>query len=92
MEKKKKLSKKQIWVNNQRLETIQNYGAVCWYDDCDEMDPKKLQFAHRHGFPTKVNGEGRGSEERIMDVKKYPAFYRLLCRIHHLIYDKEVKC
>lgn len=47
------------------------------------------QFAHRHGFPTNLNGYGRGEGARIRDIKNHPLSYILLCEEAHEEYDRE---
>jgi len=44
-----------------------------------------LQFAHRR--ETGLNGKGRGSKDRLLDVIHYPRAYALLCSECHLHYD-----
>jgi hypothetical protein len=44
-----------------------------------------LQFAHRK--PTGLDGRGRGSLHRILDIRRYPRRYVLLCRRCHLAFD-----
>ena len=63
-----------------------SFGGMCSYEDCNET--KDLQFAHRHGFPTDLKGNGRGQPNRLLDVVKNPMNYLLLCKTHHEMYDR----
>jgi hypothetical protein len=45
----------------------------------------KLEFAHLQ--PTGLQGRGRGSRARYLDIKRHPLAYALLCRQHHLLLD-----
>ena len=49
----------------------------------------KWHFAHRHGFPTKLSGSGRGQSERFYDILNHPLSYLLMCNEHHELYDEE---
>ncbi len=44
-------------------------------------ETEDLQFAHR--IKTNLSGKGRGSGERVRDIRKNPLSYILLCRTHH---------
>jgi hypothetical protein len=44
-----------------------------------------LEFAHVR--PTKLNGKGRGLNNRVRDIMKHPTCYILLCRSCHADLD-----
>lgn len=46
-----------------------------------------LEFAHIK--PTGSTGRGRGKKARLLDVKNNLDAYALLCRPHHLAYDRD---
>jgi len=48
---------------------------------------KQLEFAHIE--PTGLDGEGRGSKERMRDIKKNKDKYELLCRPCHKMRDQQ---
>jgi hypothetical protein len=54
-------------------------GNKCEEDDCEETFP--LEWAHVK--PTRMHGRGRGKKNRLVDVKKNPDCYKLLCRPCH---------
>jgi hypothetical protein len=60
---------------------IERFGGKCWFENCEEDDPTKLEFAHI--FPTRLKGRGRGRKERIYDVSKNPDCYALVCSYHN---------
>lgn len=49
-------------------------------------DPN-LQFAHTS--PTSLNGMGRGKWNRLLDIKKHPECYILLCKRCHYKFDNK---
>ena len=72
-----------------RLELIKRFGGQCWFEECMEDDPDKLEFIHIKA--TKVMGRGRGRKERYYDVKKNPHCYALMCKYHHDQWDEYIK-
>ena len=50
-----------------------------------------LQFSHRHGFPSKVDGTGRGLSVRVYDIVNNPLSYILQCEKCHEDYDRETR-
>lgn len=59
------------------------YGGCCQWVHCNKTE--RLEFAHLK--PTKCQGKGRGQNERLIDVRKHPTHYTLLCRGHHRGFD-----
>jgi hypothetical protein len=49
---------------------------------------ENLQWAHRR--PTGLSGEGRGSKERVLDIKRNPRAYVLLCLECHRFFDRKI--
>lgn len=47
------------------------------------------EMAHRHGFPSELDGPGRGERNRVRDIFNHPLSYFLLCNSAHEEYDKE---
>jgi len=72
-----------IWRKKLRKKLKKEYGNICNYPKCDSTD--RLEFAHICN--TKLCGQGRGSKERIRDVRDNPHAYVLLCHRHHSLYD-----
>lgn len=46
-------------------------------------------FAHRHGFPSDIDGPGRGQRVKVSDILKHPLSYMLMCNSAHEDYDRE---
>ena len=46
-------------------------------------------FVHRHGFPSKIYGSGRGQNMKVDDILNHPLSYMLMCNEHHEQYDRE---
>lgn len=59
------------------------FGGVCQNEDCGSV--LGLEFAHVK--PTGLNGRGRGTPQRVHDIKRNPTHYRLLCRRCHMALD-----
>jgi hypothetical protein len=59
------------------------------YDPDSKDFVYQWHFAHRHGFPSDLNGSGRGMAARVQDIINHPLSYLLLCSAHHEDYDKE---
>lgn len=74
------------WRRRQAADLRLQYRNECWY--CGSAD--SLEFAHRHGMET-LRGAGRGSSERIGDIRRNPLNYLLLCRDCHLAYDSQMQ-
>ena len=72
---------KKEWRINTRNKLIQQFGGKC--NICSSKE--QLEFAHIK--PTELSGPGRGTDERIRDIKSHPDCYFLLCKDCHRIYD-----
>jgi hypothetical protein len=72
------------WVRRLRARLRRQRRGRC--RACGER--RDLQFAHRR--PTGLNGMGRGSIDRVLDVRRHPRSYVLLCARCHHAYDKGV--
>lgn len=72
------------WRRHQAADLRLQYRNECWY--CGSAD--SLEFAHRHGMET-LRGAGRGSSERIGDIRRNPLNYLLLCKDCHQEYDSQ---
>ena len=59
------------------------------YDADSRYSEYQWHFAHRHGFPSDLNGSGRGMAARVRDIMNHPLSYLLLCSAHHEDYDRE---
>lgn len=46
-----------------------------------------LEFAHVR--PTGVSGMGRGLRQRVLDIRRFPSAYLLLCKLCHRAFDRE---
>jgi hypothetical protein len=57
---------------------------ACWV----RRSLARLEWAHRR--PTGLNGWGRGRLDRLMDVKRHPRAYALLCKDCHKLFDTDV--
>lgn len=76
------------WVRALRRENVKRFGGRCANPRCE--DPRKaLQFAHVHGSANHLRGMSRGSQLRVLDVRRYPHDYILLCYECHRRYDCE---
>ena len=84
-QKTKKSGGKQTIEKIQQLREF--FGEKC--EQCGSTED--LQFAHRHGHETGLNGSSRGSWYRFKDVALHPASYLLLCRSCHWKYDRSNK-
>lgn len=63
-------------------------GNQCEYVDLEKIRCDinyGLEFAHLES--TGLNGKGRGQSRRVMDIKKNPGSYKLLCKYHHKMFD-----
>ena len=49
----------------------------------------RWHFVHRHGFPSDINGSGRGQGRKATDILNHPLSYMLMCNEHHEEYDRE---
>lgn len=72
-----------LWNRKLRRQLKKQFGGKCSWEDCPITS--KLEFAHIK--PTKLSGRGRGSKERMRDIRDNPTCYRLLCSYHHTIFD-----
>lgn len=72
------------WIAKKFSELRELYGGVCNHPNCKTT--KNLEFAHIE--PTDLSGRGRGRKERYYDIVKHPSHYVLLCKYHHLEYDR----
>lgn len=71
------------YVRNKFKELKKKFGNICMHEGCDKTT--KLQFAHKK--TTSLNGRGRGSYQRYLDIKNNPMAYHLLCENHHRKFD-----
>lgn len=67
---------------------VKVFGGKCMIEECKKKS--NLEFAHKE--INHVSGIGRGSFIRIKNVMENPDIYYLLCKKHHLLYDKEQRC
>ena len=80
------------WYRNRRSALRAERGNAC--EKCkkkleiNEGQPN-LQFAHLR--PTGLNGEGRGSNHRILDILRNPDCYVLLCPDCHFLLDQAIE-
>lgn len=51
----------------------------------DERGHPNLQWAHLR--PTGLSGKGRGYNHRVLDIRRNPDHYALLCRDCHISFD-----
>ena len=81
------------------------YPVCCEYDEYNPEDNPPLympdgstsvkdivykwNFVHRHGFPSDLNGSGRGQGDKAYDIFNHPLSYMLMCNEHHEEYDRE---
>lgn len=72
------------WRHRTMERLREQFGGVCGEGGL-ECGTIGLEFAHT--AETKIRGRGRGSYERIRDIKAHPESYRLLCRRHHMDLD-----
>ncbi len=75
---------------NRIIDLRVQFGVHCWFcgKECDPHgEDGKFQFAHRHGFKTKLTGYGRGESNRVHDISNHPISYMLLCDNCHKKYD-----
>src|SRR5574342_645320 len=70
-------AKSTLWVQEQRQILLERFGACC--TNCGGN--YQLEFAHLE--PTDITGLGRGSYQRVIDVKRNPDAYTLLCQPCH---------
>ena len=75
------------WRRRQMYDLRLQFRAEC--GECGSTD--KLEFAHRHGMET-LRGSGRGLSAVILDIRKNPLNYRLLCKDCHREYDSSIEC
>lgn len=66
-----------LWLRKLRAK----FGDACQECGADEH----LEFAHKIGF--RRSGNNRGRNARILEVKKHPRRFRLLCNSCHQKYD-----
>lgn len=78
-----------VYWTQQISKTREAFGGMCSKEGCSSTT--ELEFAHRHGYPTKLKGMGRGSTARFYDIVNNPVNYQLLCKKHHREYDKKPK-
>ncbi len=78
------------WAKSQILRLRAARGNAC--EDCGRSlriarGKPNLQFAHLQ--PTGLSGEGRGRKERVIDIRRHPESYKLLCVDCHLSFDAQ---
>jgi formate-dependent nitrite reductase cytochrome c552 subunit len=69
------------WRKRLKSELIRQLGGKC--RDCRRKTG--LQFAHVR--PTGLSGPGRGTNERLLDVRRNLDCYTLLCPVCHVRFD-----
>ena len=69
------------WYRNKRQSLIAAYGSCCQH--CKGTE--RLEFAHAK--ETKLHGNGRGLNHRVLDVMGNPDCYVLLCHECHMKMD-----
>lgn len=77
-------------LREKRARLIREFGGRCEAKkylgiDCDEI-LSPLQFAHIK--PTRINGIGRGMQNRLRDVDLNRDCYALFCVVHHREFDR----
>lgn len=72
-----------VYVRKERKAQIIRFGGKCMNGGCSST--KNLQFAHLK--KTNLSGMGRGSYNRIRDVRDHPECYALLCKECHKLFD-----
>lgn len=72
------------WYRSKRRQLIEQFGGRCSRDGCRSRS--RLELAHVK--PTPLRGRGRGFNDRVLDVLRHPDAYVLLCRRHHLEFDR----
>lgn len=80
------MSRQNLWATRelQRLKLLR--GNRC--ETCG--DPSfDLEFAHL--APTGLKGEGRGKQARMLDIRKQPEKYKLLCMACHDQLDGRIR-
>lgn len=65
------------WVNKEMERLRQLYGGCCQM--CGGL--YDLEFAHLK--PTGLRGKSRGKNYRVLDIRKHPDHYQLLCMDCH---------
>lgn len=73
-----------IWLKVEDLKAA--IGSRCFH--CNTRGSKKNQMEFAHLQPTGLNGIGRGSHHRRLDVLKHQDKYTYLCRNCHQDLDK----
>lgn len=66
-----------LWKRKERRRLKRMFGNRCYF--CG--DRHRLEFAHVR--PTALSGMGRGSTQRIKDVRDNTDKYLLTCRLHN---------
>lgn len=74
-------ARRRRWIRRQFDRIRQNRRNRCL--PCHYL--KNLQLAHRRS--TGLDGQGRGSYERLRDVRQHPRAYALMCLACHRLYD-----
>lgn len=69
------------WVRAVRADVIASRGGGC--ERCGAPDDLEFHHARRNG----LNGNGRGSVQRLRDVLTHPGDYKLLCAPCHAAVD-----
>lgn len=76
-----------IHIIRKKLKLINFFGDRCNNPLCQKIN--NLEFAHIK--PTKLYGEGRGSNKRIYDIQNNITSYILLCKKCHHDFDNKKK-
>jgi len=71
------------WYRRRREKLVQEYGGEC--ERCRSKE--RLEFAHLMNTP--LSGRGRGYNNRVLDVIRYPECYILLCNVCHRQMDNQ---
>jgi hypothetical protein len=71
------------YLDNLQARLFAQFGGKCVVRACTVF--VDLQFAHIE--PTGLHGRGRGRRSRLLDVRRHPESYALMCKLHHDLFD-----
>jgi len=87
--KRNVLPKKLKWGLRTNMSRRMEYLRQMRGGQCEKCgSTSHLEFAHV--YPTGLMGHSRGQWNRIKDIERYPAFYRLLCLDCHAYRDERI--
>ena len=67
------------WYRNRISQETERRGGECEAEGCHNT----LKLEYHHTKQTGLSGEGRGRNNRILDIIRNPDSYALLCVLHH---------